>query len=198
MSVIKKLLPVLIVFIAIASMGALFECERDAPRALGQTRSEVKTSETVAAAKETVAESKVKGVIYETELFSILVPDGWVTKDLSTEGAIAVVITKGEDLMQLAVYISPYYTDKYPDTAAAEDYSKYLIENTVEQQNGTAIGEVKMFDVTFFKTSFTANGMDQTSFAGDKNGEVVNIIMGGKDHQNNAELKAMQESIKFK
>ena len=73
-----------------------------------------------------------------------------------------------------------------------------MIENIIEQQNGTAIGEVKMFDVTFFKTSFTTNGMYQTSFAGDKNGEVVNIIMGGKDHQNTVEIKAMQESIKFK
>ena len=57
--------------------------------------------------------------------FSILVPDGWETKDLSTEGAVAVMITKGEDLMQLAVYIGPYYTDKYPDTASALAYSKY-------------------------------------------------------------------------
>jgi hypothetical protein len=100
--------------------------------------------------------------------------------------------------MQLGVYLAPYYTDKYPETAAAEDYSKYLIENTIEQQNGTAIGEVKMFDVTFFKTSFTANGMDQTSFAGEKNGKAFNIIMGGKDHQNNVEINAILESIKFK
>ena len=197
MSVLKKWSPVLIVFIAIVSMAPMDSCGAEYEE-LSQTRGEVKASETVAAVKETMAASKVKGVMYETEMFSILVPDGWETKDLSSEGAVAVMITKVDDLMQLGGYLAPYYTDKYPETVAAEDYSKYLIENTIEQQNGTAIGEVKMFDVTFFTTSFTANGMDQTSFAGDKNGEVVNIIMGGKDHQNNAEIKAMQESIKFK
>jgi hypothetical protein len=46
-----------------------------------------------------------------------------------------------------------------------------------------------MFDVPFFKTSFTADPYgDQTSFAGNKNGEVVNIIMAGKDYQNNVEI----------
>ena len=46
-----------------------------------------------------------------------------------------------------------------------------------------------MFDVPFFKTSFTADPCgDQTSFAGNKNGEVVNIIMAGKDYQNNVEI----------
>jgi hypothetical protein len=30
------------------------------------------------------------------------------------------------------------------------------------------------------------------------NREVTNLIMGGKDYQNNVEIKAMLESIKFK
>jgi hypothetical protein len=58
-SAIKKLLPVLIVFIVIASMGALFDCSGKQTE-MGQTRSGVNASETVAAAKETVAASKVK------------------------------------------------------------------------------------------------------------------------------------------
>ena len=68
MSVIKKWLPVLIVFIAIASMGALFECSGKQTE-MGQTRSEVKASETVAAVKETVAESKVNDT--QTEILGI-------------------------------------------------------------------------------------------------------------------------------
>src|SRR5665647_1101592 len=104
MSAIKKWLPVLIVFIAIASMGALFGCGLESLIEVGQTRGEVKATETVAAAKETVAEAKVKGTIYETELFSILVPDGWVTEglsaedlpsgDVAAEGSVGVWITK--------------------------------------------------------------------------------------------------------
>ena len=83
MSVIKKWLPVLIVSIAIASIAFMVGCDWQAE--FGQTRSEVTTGETVAAVKETVAEAKVKGTIYETELFSILVPDGWVTEELAGE-----------------------------------------------------------------------------------------------------------------
>jgi len=207
MSEIKKWLPVLVMILAIPFTVASYCGDGNTPNKFisedskpnrpieEQSKIVVKTTETVAAVKETVAESKVKGTTYETDKFSILVPDGWVTKDLTNDGAIAVMVTKGEDLMQLVVYLNPYYTADYPDAKA---YSKYLIDNTIEQQNGTAIKEVKMFDVTFFKTSFTANGMEQTSFAGDKNGEVVNIIMGGKDNQNNVEIKAMLDSIKFK
>ena len=194
MLTVKKWLLVLVVILVIGSMGALFECSGKQTE-MGQTRSEVKTSETAPATKETVTESNVKGTIYETDKFSILVSNGWETKDLSSEGAVAVVITKGEDLMQLVVYLNPDFTAQYPDALA---YSKYLIDNTIEQQNGTGIEEVTMFDAKFFKTSFTANGMYQTSFAGNKNEEVVNIIMGGKDQQNNVEIKAMLDSIKFK
>src|SRR5665647_355902 len=103
MSAIKKWLPVLVVILAIASMGALFGCNEES-NARAQERSEVKASETAPATKEIAAESKVKGTIYETELFSILVPDGWVTEGLSTEdlpsgdvaaeGSVGVWITK--------------------------------------------------------------------------------------------------------
>ena len=198
MSVIKKLLPVLIVFIAISSMGALFECSGKQTE-MGQTRSEVKASETVAAAKETVAESKVKGTIYETDKFSILVPDGWVTEDVSAEdlaakdlaakGSVGVLITKDKDSMMLSVLVG------IPDAAT---FSKEQVEGIIKILNGTAIEEVTMFGIKFFKTSDTVDGSDQTVFYGDRNGDVVIIAMGGKDNQNNAALKAMLNSIKFK
>ena len=68
MSTVKKWLPVLIVFIAIASMGALFECSGKQTE-MGQTRSEMTTSETAPATKETVAESKVNDT--QTEILGI-------------------------------------------------------------------------------------------------------------------------------
>jgi len=153
----------------------------------------------VAAAKETVAASKVKGVIYETELFSILVPDGWVTEDVSAEdlaaedlaaeGSIGVVITKDKDVMQLSVLVD------IPDAAT---FSKQQVELVVKGLNGTALEEVTMFGIKFFNTSYTLDGKDQTIFYGDRNGDVVIIAMAGKDHQNNVEIKAMLDSIKFK
>ena len=164
-----------------------------------KTRSEVKASETVAAAKETVAESKVKGTIYETDKFSILVPDGWVTEglsaedfaaeDLAAEGGVGVSITKDKDSMMLSVL------GDIPDAAT---FSKEQVEENAELLNGTALEEVTMFGIKFFKTSYTLDGMDQTVFYGDRNGDVVIISMAGKDNQNNVEIKAMLDSIKFK
>ena len=105
------------------------------------------------------------------------------------------MITRGEDIMQVAVYPDPYLTAAVPD---AQAYSRDLIENTIEQYNGTPLKEVPMFGSTFFTTSMTAEGKDQTTFAGVKNGEVFNFVMAGKDNQQNPELKAMLESITFK
>jgi len=198
MSTVKKWLLVYVVILAIASMGALFGCG-DKVSAIGQERGEVKASETVAAAKETVEESKVKGTIYETELFSILVPDGWVTEDLAAEdwpsgdvaaeGSVGVWITKDKDSMILYVLLD------IPDAAT---FSKEAIEGNIELLNGTALGEVTMLGIKFFGESHTSDGDYQTVYYGDRNGDVVVISMVGKDHENNVEIKAMLDSIKFK
>ncbi len=165
---------------------------------MSQTRGEVKAGETVAAVKETVAESKVKGTIYETDKFSILVPDGWVTEglsaedfamvDLAAEGGVGVWITKDKDVLILSVL------GGIPDAAT---FSKKQVEENAELLNGTAVEEVTMFGIKFFKTIYTLDG-DQTVFYGDRNGDVVMISMSGKDYQNNVEIKAMLDSIKFK
>ena len=198
MSQVKKWLLVLVIIIAIASMGALFECNGKQTE-MGQTRSEVKTSETVPATKETVTESNVNGVIYETDKFSILVPNGWVTEDVSAEdlaaedlaaeGSVGVLITKDKDSMMLSVLVD------IPDAAT---FSKEQVEKNAELLNGTALEEVTILGIKFFKTSYTLDGKDQTIFYGDRNGDVVTIAMAGKDHQNNVEIKAMLDSIKFK
>ena len=77
-------------------------------------------------------------------------------------------------------------------------FSKEQVELLVKGLNGTAIEEVTMFGIKFFKTSDTVDGRDQTVFYGDRNGDVVIIAMTGKDHQNNVAIKAMLDSIKFK
>jgi hypothetical protein len=219
----RSLVPIMI--LAIAGMALMAGCKGSGdPKEMVQEKPEVKASAAAAAATgtaaateaaaatrtaaatETVAPPKAGGTIYETEMFSILVPDGWETTDLSYKedrlsDVVAVMITKGEDVMQVAMDIDPYvsnpndYTAAYPD---AEAYSRYLVENSMEQNGGTPIEELTMLDVGFFKTSVTADGKDQTVFAGARDGRVVRIVMAGKGNQENAELKAMLESIEFK
>jgi hypothetical protein len=221
MSVLKKWLPVLVVILAIVSMVFGTGCEGGSnnaeapnvvdwvketdPKLQGQTKIEVKTVEATTAAKETEAEaqetaakSNIKGVMYETEKFSILVPDGWEAKDVSNAGGGAeVVITKDNDAMQLSVIGEPEeYTEDIPDAAT---FCKKQIEHMAKGLNGTAPEEITMFGIKFFKTTYTLNGSDQTIFYGDINGgDIVKMLMAGKDHQNNVEIKAIMESIKFK
>lgn len=140
-------------------------------------------------------------------MFSILVPDGWKTTDLSYEqedlsDVVSVMITKGEDVMYVTMDIDPYvsnpndYTSAYPD---ADAMSRELAENTMRLNGGTPLEVVTMLDMGFFKTNVTDDdGKDTTAFAGARDGRVVSILMTGKDNQENPELKSMLESITFK
>jgi hypothetical protein len=192
LSVIKKLLPVLVVILAIPSIAMACFDSGSSSALQGQTKIEVKTVETTAEAQETVAESKVNGIMYETDKFSILQPDGWK----ATEVSGGVVFEKSTDAMQLSVGAEPpNYTEDIPDAAT---FCKKQVEFMAKSLNGTAPEEITMFGIKFFKTSYSLDGRDQTIFYGDRNSDIVIMAMAGKDHQNNVEIKAMLESIKFK
>jgi hypothetical protein len=194
MSLIKKLLPVLIMILAIACMVFAAGCSFCASNTqeLAQTKDEAKTSETVAVAnttavetKDTLSESEVNGVIYENDLFSILQPDGWkVTESpggvLFESGDVAIMVNAGDD------------------TGSTEAFLKELMGEFAKQYNGTPVEEVTMFGGKFFQSRGTLEGKDTTYAYGLTNGLVVNLAMIGKDHPNNVEIKAILESLKFK
>jgi hypothetical protein len=191
-AVIKKLLPVLIAIIAIASMGALFECDSTKYYELKSDRGN--TSETVAAAKETAAEteetlseSEVNGVICETDLFSILLPDGWKATELKTEGS--VLFEKGGDAVMLQAG---------DDAGSTEAFLKELMAGYEKQGNGTPVEEVTIGGAKFLQSRGTFEGIYQTNAYGLTNGSVVRLAIVGKDHPNNVEIKAILDSIKFK
>lgn len=142
------------------------------------------SSETVAAAKDTVAASKIKGIIYKTDKFSILQPDGWK----ATAGKDAVRFEKGGDVMQVEAGDSKGVT---------EAFLKASTENMAKEANGTAF-EGTMFGAKFFQARGTIEGKDATAAWGLTNGLAVRLVMMGKDIQNNVEIRAMLDSIKFK
>jgi hypothetical protein len=192
MSVVKKWSLVAVMIVVIAGMVFMAGCGGSKTESASTTASgggEVKATaveagETTAAAEETKAASNVKGETYDTEKFSILAPEGWEKMDIPG----GVQLYKGNDIMQVSVSGS--------NVTEAED--KALLEDMSKQYNGTALEEVTMFGVKFFKTSYTANGSDQTMYSGVRNGEQVKIQMSGKDHQNNEAIIAMLESISLK
>jgi hypothetical protein len=192
MSVFKKWSLAVVVVVVIACMVSIAGCGSAKIESASTTASggsdaketKAEAGETAAAAEETKAASNIKGETYDTEKFSILAPEGWEKMDIPG----GVQLYKGNDIMQVTVSGS--------NVTEAED--KALLEGMSKQYNGTALEEVAMFGVKFFKTSFTANGSDQTMYSGVRNGEQVKIQMAGKDHQTNEAIIAMLESISLK
>ena len=210
MSRVKKWLLVFFVIIVIPITVAVcaFECRacrvEKEPKEMSQTKGEVKTSETVAAAKETVAaaketaaetedtlsESEVNGVICETDVFSILQPDGWKATEVKTEGSVlfekdgfAILLSAG---------------DKTSFSSMTEATIKEMIVVFAKQNNGTPLEEVTIGGAKFFQSRGTLDGNETTFAYALTNRLFVHLAIMGKDHPNNVEIKAILDSIKFK
>ncbi len=175
MTLTKKIILIVAVIAIIASMSLITACGGSKTEAKADSAS----GETAAAQKAEVAGEK-----FDTEKFSILVPSGWEKMDISG----GVQIYKGNDIMQVVV----------TGVNVTEADDKAGLESLKEQYSGTELEEVSMLGVKFYKTSFTANGVDQTIYSGVRNGEQVKIQMAGKDHANNEAILAMFESITLK
>ena len=185
MSTIKKWIQAIIVIIATAAMVFMASCA-PASMELSKKRGNDTTTTTSSATKETAAESKVKGTIYETDRFSVLQPDGWQATAVSD----GVIFTKGDYTVNVEIGDAKGFT---------EDIIKQWTEGIAKQQNGTPVVEVPMFGSKFFQTTYTnKEGKSQTQGWVIVNGELLALAMAGKDHQNNVEIKATLDSIKFK
>jgi hypothetical protein len=173
MSEVKKWCFFIVVIVAITSMFLMAGCEE--------------AKETVAESKVTVAESIVKGEIYENSKFSIPVPDGWIIT-YKTENS--VWLNTKDEVFGMIIEISR--------NNVTEAEIKSEVETLIKSKNGTPLEEVTILGIKFFKTSVLDGSLDQSAFVGVRNGERVSIVLAGKDHKNNNEMKAMMESIKFK
>jgi hypothetical protein len=160
----------------VAIVGAFTACGG------GDAKSGTVPKEEGAEVAETAAE--VKGTAAETDKFSMIVADGWEKMDITG----GFQIYKGNDIIQVTV----------SGMNVTEDEDKSLLENMASQYDGTALEEVNMLGVKFYKTSFTYSGVEQTIYSGVKDGEQVKIQLAGKDHMNNADIMTMFESIALK
>ena len=180
MSEVKKWCFVVATIIAIAGMFLMAGCE-EAKETVAETKV------TAAEAKETVAESMIKGETYENSKFSITVPEGWV---IAYKTESSVWLNTKDEVFGIIVEISR--------NNVTEAEIKAEVEELIKSKNGTPLEEVTMLGVKFFITSVVDGSLDQTAYLGVRNGERVSIVLAGKDHKNNDEMKAMMESIKFK
>jgi hypothetical protein len=173
MSGVKKWYFVTVTIIAIISMLLIVGCEE--------------AKEIVSESNVTVAEPTIKGEIYENSKFSITVPDGWVIA-YKTENS--VWLNTNDEVYGIIVEISR--------NNVTEADIKSEVDELIKSKNGTPLEEVTALGVKFFKTSVKDGDLDQTAYAGVRNGEKVAIVLAGKGHESNSEMKAMMESIKFK
>jgi len=173
MSGMKKWCFVIIVAVVIVSMLNVTGCEE--------------AKETIAESNATVAESILKGEVYENSKFSITVPAGWI-KSYETESS--VWLNTEDEVFGIVVEISR--------NNVTEADIKAEVEELIKSKNGTPLKEATMLGIKFFTTSVIDGTLDQTAYIGVRNGERVSIILAGKDHKNNNEMKAILESIKFK
>jgi hypothetical protein len=190
MSIIKKLCLITVMIAAVASMALIIGCGEavSSEKAKEGTDANVEQSkETAAEVKETVAESKINGEIYENAKFSIPVPDGWV---ISYKTENSVWLNTKDEVFGIIIEIS--------GNNVTESEIKAEAEALIKSKNGTPLEEVTTLGVKFFKTSVIDGSLDQTAYLGVRNGEKVAIVLAGKGHQDNVEMKAMMESIKFK
>ena len=190
MAVIKKWSFVAVVILAITIVAFMTGCSGPEKQSqilvkdgAGETAAEAK--ETVAEAEENKAASNIKGEIFDSEKFSILVPAGWE----KINSSVSVAFYTGNNLLEISI----------TGSNVTESDAKQLLTKRANQKGGTPLEEVTMFGVKFFKTSYSESELDMTVYSGARNGEQVQIAtIEIKDHPKHKEIIAMLESIKLK
>lgn len=123
----------------------------------------------------------IKGETMETDHFTMTVATGYNKMDIS--GGIQAY--QGSNAIE--VWVRPSTQN------AEEEAGKFAAD-----YDGTAPEQVELFGLTFYTTTFTASGYDQTKYVAVSDGNRIEIGITGADHENNKELQGMLNSISFK
>lgn len=184
MSAIKRWYFVAVVIIAIAVLVFMAGCA--GAKSKSSSASDGNNAQSSSAEiQETAAKSNVKGEIFDSEKFSILVPDGWE----KINSSVSVAFYTGNNMLEISI----------TGSNVTESEAKQLLTKRANQKGGTPLEEVTMFGVKFFKTSYSESELDMTVYSGARNGEQVQIAtIEIKDHPKHKEIIAMLESIKLK
>ncbi len=127
----------------------------------------------------------LEGTSYESDSFSIIVPDGWEVMDV--DGGVQLYKTSGE-IIEV----------HYRGSNQGDDHAKQQVENLYEQYSGTTPVETELLGKTFWKTTFTTSGVYQTSYMRMENGEMLSVKLAGANHENDPEFEAIVNSVVFK
>jgi hypothetical protein len=134
---------------------------------------------------ETVA-AKTEGEPFETANFSLIVPKGWEKMDV--DGGVQLYKTSGE-----VVEVH------FRGSNMSADEAKSQVESTASQYGGTTPQEVDFLGKKFWTTSFTSSAnVPQVTYLTIEAGVMISVKAGGPGYEDNAEFKAILDSIVFK
>lgn len=126
----------------------------------------------------------IEGSTFDAQGFTIIVPKGW--ESVKIDGGVQMY--KGSDIVQ--VYIRGY------NMTAGED--KGQTESNSKRYNGTQPEQIDVFGMKFWKTTYKAASVYQTSYLSMKNGQLVSVQIAGPDHETNETIKGILNTLKFK
>jgi len=116
--------------------------------------------------------------------FEITVADNW--EKMQIPGGVHISCKSGE-ILRVQVH----------DNNVTEAEDREILNELAQKYNGTPIAPVELSGVTFYTTTYTAYGKEQSFYSAVKNGEQIKIQMCGRCYETNADIKAMVDSIVF-
>lgn len=144
------------------------------------TASEASTQVSEAAAPKT---DLLEGEAYSAERFIIIVPKGWEAMDV--DGGVQLYKMSGE---MIEVH--------FRGENQGDDHAKQQAESNAGMYSGTTPTEVELLDKTFWATTFTVSGVEQTSYLRIEGGVMLSIKCA-KGNYETPDYAAIIDSIVF-
>ncbi len=168
----------LLLALLVTACGSASEINTDEP----SQAEEINTSEDEAQDNQT---TEIDGEIFETDNFSLAVPDGW--EMMEVEGGVQVYKMSGE-IVEV----------HFRGSGQSNDHAQQQTAAVAEQYGGSGPEEVAFLGNTFWMTSFTAADVPQASYLRMEDGVMVSVKIAGENFANNEEIQQILQSITFK
>jgi hypothetical protein len=127
----------------------------------------------------------LQGDTFTADKFTITVPKGW--ESMAVDGGAQLYKMSGE-------IIEVHFRGENQ----TEDSAKQQAESNASLYSGTTPAEVTILGKTFWATTFTASGVEQTSYLRIENGVLLSIKCAKGNYETNPEYAAIIDSVVFK
>ena len=130
-------------------------------------------------------EDVIEGDTYETDDFSVAIPEGWEVLEL--DGGVQFYKETGE---VFEIVFSGY--NLY------EAYAMEQVQTLADKYDGTLPEEAVLFGRTFWMTSLTSSSTLQDVYICIKDGVMISVKYGGPDYENDPTFQEILDSVELK